>query len=193
MYKLLTIKDKIRVPPVLFDKNKENSVSDAIKEELIGKLTKNKGIFLELVKIEEIGEGTIIPGDGAIYYETIFKVLVYEPEMHELVHGKVKEIVEFGAFVSVGPFDSLVHISQVMDDYVSYSKTGNLQGRESKRSLSVGDKVIARVIAISVKSAENAKIGLTMRQPGLGRIEWIEEERKKAEEEAQKKILKSKE
>jgi len=186
VYKLLTIKDKIRVPPSLFDKKKEESVRNAIKEELIGQLTKNKGVFLELVNIEEIGEGIIIPGDGAIYYETTFKILVYEPEMHEIVHGKVNEIVEFGAFVRISPFDSLVHISQVMDDYVSYSKTGNLLGKESKKSLSVGDKVIARIIAISVKNAENAKIGLTMRQPGLGKIEWIEEERKKAEEERKK-------
>ena len=36
--------------------------------------------------------------------------------------------------------------------------------------------MLARIIAISLKSKETAKIGLTMRQPGMGKMEWIEKE-----------------
>lgn len=44
----------------------------------------------------------------------------------------------------------------------------------------------ARIIGVSVKSRvirEN-KINMTMRQPGLGKFEWIEKEKKKAKEES---------
>ena len=74
-----------------------------------------------------------------------------------------------------------------MDDFVSYSKTGSLQGKESKRSLKVGDNVKARIVAISMKSLQTAKISLTMRQLGLGKSEWLEEEKKKAKKKVEKK------
>jgi len=50
---------------------------------------------------------------------------------------------------------------------------------------------IARIVAISHKGDE-PKIGLTMRQPGLGKIEWITEDAIRKKKEAEK-ILKSEE
>ena len=46
----------------------------------------------------------------------------------------------------------------------------------------------ARIVAISYKG-DSPKIGLTMRQPGLGKLEWIEEEKKK-QKSAEKKAAK---
>ena len=95
--------------------------------------------------------------------------------MQEVVVGKIKDIADFGAFVSIGPIEGMVHISQAMDDYVSFAKDKVLTGKETGRSLKVGDKVRARVIAVSYKDVSNPKIGLTMRQPGLGKLEWEDE------------------
>jgi len=94
----------------------------------------------------------------------------------------VVEIVEFGGFVRLGPIDGLVHVSQVMDDFVGYDKKkGTLYGKESKRVLKEGDRVRARVVSVSVqRGTRGGKIGLTMRQLGLGKLEWIEEARKEA-------------
>ena len=72
----------------------------------------------------------------------------------------------------------MIHISQTMDDFVSFSKDGTLLGKESKRVLKVGDKVRSRIIAISLKNALDPKIGMTMRQPYLGKMDYIEEMRK---------------
>lgn len=64
-------------------------------------------------------------------------------------------------------------------------------GKSSKRSLKSGDTCVARIVAISHKG-ESPKIGLTMRQPGLGKLDWIKEEKAKKEKDA-KKVLKSQE
>jgi len=72
----------------------------------------------------------------------------------------------------------MIHISQTMEDYVSMSKSGTLSGKASKRSLGKGDNCVAKIVAISFKSGE-PKIGLTMRQPGLGKIEWLEQDKAK--------------
>ena len=65
-----------------------------------------------------------------------------------------------------------------MDDYVTFSTSGTLLGKDSKKILKKGDICLARIVALSYKGDE-PKIGLTMRQPGLGKIEWIKEEKKK--------------
>jgi DNA-directed RNA polymerase subunit E' len=77
-----------------------------------------------------------------------------------------------------------------MEDYVSLDKTGTLSGKASKRSLKIGDNCVSRVVAISYKAGE-PKIGLTMRQPGLGKVEWIVEDRKKKQADANKAANKS--
>ena len=121
-------------------------------------------------------------GDGAAYHDVTFTALFFKPELQEIVEGEVIEITEFGAFIRMGPMDGLVHVSQVTDDYINYdAKRGALLGKESKKSLEEGNKVRARIVALSLKgkSSKETKIGLTMRQPGLGRDEWIEQKRKK--------------
>jgi DNA-directed RNA polymerase subunit E' len=181
MYKVFKIKDRIRVPPDLFSSELKQAITQSVKDTYINQLSSTYGLFIALVDVNEIGEGRIIPGDGAIYYETTFDILSYKPELHEIVEGDVSEITEFGAFARIGPIDGLVHVSQVMDDFVSFSKTGSLQGKESKRNLKARDRIRSRVVAVSIKSLQTAKIGLTMRQMGLGKLEWIEEDKKKDE------------
>ncbi|MEK6807561.1 MAG: S1 RNA-binding domain-containing protein, partial [Nanoarchaeota archaeon] len=118
------------------------------------------------------------------------------PELNELVEGEIKDIAKFGAFVDFGPFEGMVHVSQSMDDFVSFSKSKALQGKQSGKVLKVGDKVRARIIAISFKDPKGPKLGLTMRQPYLGKQEWIDELVKgeaKAAKQAEKEVAKAKE
>jgi DNA-directed RNA polymerase subunit E' len=118
-----------------------------------------------------------------VHYPAKFKLLTWQPREQELVEGEVVDITEWGAFVRIGGMDGLVHISQVMDDFVSFDEKGaQLVGRASKRVLKVGDKVRARIISISLK--ESTKVGLTMRQPFLGNIKWLEAAVKDAKKEA---------
>ena len=175
MYKILTITDRVRVDPSNFKDDINDSITVEIMKHYENKLDE-KRFLLSLIEIMNVGEGIIIPGDGAVYYETTFKILAYETVIKEIVEGEVKEITEYGAFIRMGPIEGFVHMSQVMDDYVSFSKTKSLQGKESKKSLNIGDFVRARVIAISMKSLKDAKIGLTMRQVGLGKSEWIKQD-----------------
>lgn len=178
MYKIITVTDRVRVPPEKLGKNVKQSVKEAIADKLEGTIDPKVGVILAVVDVEKIGEGKIVPTDAGVHYQTTFKLLVYKPELQEVVQGEVIDNTEFGAFVRLGPLDGLVHISQLMDDYVSYdNKNAVFLGKESKRTLREGDKVRGRIISISF--TEQQKIGLTMRQPGLGAIQWIEAEKKK--------------
>ena len=178
MYYLVTIKDTVRVPPALMGEEVEEAILQTLRKKYEG-MFGDQGIILAVTRVKNVGAGKIHPGDPGIYYMTEFEALMYRPELKEVVVGEVVEITEFGAFIRIGPVDGLVHISQVTDDFMSYSKDGVLQGKQTRRTLKVGDVVIARIITISQKEVEGARVGLTMRQPGLGKLEWLEEERAK--------------
>ncbi len=181
MFYEVEVRSHVRVPPNLFSEDTKNSIINQLNKQFENFISKELGFVIGVTGVMNIGEGVIIPGDGAAYYDTRFTLLVYKPEMQELVTGRVNEISDFGAFLDIGPCDGMVHISQAMDDYVSYSKSNVLTGKESKRSLKAGDICRARVIAISYKDMNNPKIGLTMRQFGLGKLEWMEQDLKKKE------------
>tara|TARA_Y100000034_G_scaffold135448_1_gene207398 strand:- start:85 stop:684 length:600 start_codon:yes stop_codon:yes gene_type:complete len=187
MFYLTEIEDYVRVEPKLFGLATIEAVEQQLREIYTEYYDKEIGKVVSVIEILEVGEGVIIPGDGAAYYNSRFKLLTWKPEINELVYGTISEIANFGAFMELGVMRGMIHISQTMDDFVSFSKTNLLVGKSSKRSLKKGDLCLARVVAISHKG-ENPKIGLTMRQPGLGKLEWLKEEKVKKEKQAQKEL-----
>jgi DNA-directed RNA polymerase subunit E' len=179
MYEIITLKESVRVPPKFLEESATESVKKALQESVEGVLDKDRGVILCVTDIKDISDGNIIAGDGAVYYDTVFDALVYRPELHEVVDGEVIEVVEFGIFARLGPLDGLVHVSQISDEFMSFSKEGILSGKTGARTMKVGDKVRARIVTLSLKQNSSSKIGLTMKQPGLGKSDWLEEERKK--------------
>lgn len=179
MYKILRLKDTVRIAPQHLGDDVTNAVRIGLIDKLEGQTDKKIGALVAIIDVVEIGEGHILAGDGAIYYDVIFDAVVYKPELQEIIEGSIVEIVEFGAFVGIGPMDGLIHVSQITDEFISYDpKNARLVTKESHRSLSEGDHVRARIVAISINEQEprDSKIGLTMRQHALGKFEWIHED-----------------
>jgi len=191
---MVRIEDTVRIPPKLFAEDMQKVVEDIVHKTFEGKYRKDHGVIVVTDNIEPVGEGIIVHGDGALYQKVRFDALVFMPVLQEVVDGLVCEIVEFGAFCHIGPLDALIHMSQIMNDYIEVDVDNErLIGKETKRVLTVGSKVRARIVAVSMNeiSPRESKIGLTMRQPALGAHEWIEEDRKK-EKEGEKESKKEK-
>ncbi len=187
MYYEMQLKDHIRVPPNLFGEPTKQALIKRIKKKYDGFISSELGIVIDVLDVNEIGEGIIVPGDGASYFDTTFKIITFKPELQETINGKLKDLADFGAFITLGPIEGMIHISQTMDDFVSFGKDKVLMGKESNRSLKLGEKCRARIIAVSYKDITNPKIGLTMRQQGLGKLEWLDEDlnkKQKSKEEA---------
>ena len=188
MYYKTKIEDIVRIPPYRFESPLKEVAIQTLNETYASNLDKKLGLLICVNEIEEIGEGRLIMGDGASYHKVIFNAIFFKPEQHEIFDGEVIDIVEYGAFVRIGPMDGLIHVSQVTDDYISYnSKRGTLIAKESNKTLDEGDLVRARAVSVSIKdestnnmqNTKNSKIPLTMRQTNLGRFEWIEEAKQK--------------
>jgi DNA-directed RNA polymerase subunit E' len=162
-------------------------------------LDRDIGLMIAVIGIDDIGQGRLMPGDGATYHSVAYRVLVFKPLRGELVEGNVVELMDFGAFIRMGPLDGLCHVSQICDDFITQDAKGSsLLGKETGRTLSEGDMVRARVTSISFESGnKSGKLGLTMRQPFLGKIgpdaSWIEDDVKAARGETKKDKKKKKE
>lgn len=182
MFYEVELKGHIRVPPTSFKMDVEDAVLEQLNNKFKDFISKDFGIVIAVSSIVSIGEGIIIPGDGAAYYDTIFKLYTFKPELQEIILGNISQIEDFGAFINLGPIDGMVHIGQTMDDFVSFSKSGVLTGKQSKRTLKIGEDCRARIIAISFKELRSPKIGLTMRQWMLGSLSSIKDDLKKQKE-----------
>ena len=188
MYYRTKIRDTVRIPPYKFESPINEVAIETLNEQYAGRLDKKLGLLICVNDILEIGEGKLIIGDGATYHNVVFEAIFFKPEQHEIFDGEVIDIVDYGAFVRIGPMDGLIHVSQVTDDYITYdAKRGALLAKESNKVLEEGDLVRARAVSVSIKdesnnnieNSRNSKIPLTMRQPNLGRFEWIEEAKQK--------------
>ena len=188
MYYKVTIEDTIRILPERFGEDLNEVVKQIVQETFEGTIRKKHGIIVVADNIEPIGDGIVIHGDGAMYQKVQFEALTFQPEMQEIVDGLVCEIVDFGAFCHIGPIDALIHMSQMMNDYVQIDAESQvITGKEKNLKVQVGDPVRARIVAVSMNeiSARESKIGLTMRQPALGSHLWVPEE--EADEKKEKK------
>jgi DNA-directed RNA polymerase subunit E' len=185
MYYQVRLEDKVRVPPNRLGENLEKVILDVLQEQLEGSIDKEIGIFICVTKVLEVGEGELVPGDGGVYYDVRFEALVLRLALQEVIEGLVVETTSFGAFISLGPIDAMLHVSQISDEYINYDeKNARLNCQESKRFIGVGDSVRARVVTLSLNEREprDSKIGLTMRQAGLGTALWLQEDLEKEKE-----------
>ncbi len=105
------------------------------------------------IDIEDDGTVTIASSDEASMERAMnaIRAIVAEPEVGKIYRGKVRKIVDFGAFVEILPgVDGLVHISQLANHRV----------RRVEDVLKEGDEVMVKVLEID----RNGKIRLSLRE-----------------------------
>ncbi|MEK6902069.1 MAG: DNA-directed RNA polymerase [archaeon] len=174
MYLQAKVRDTIRVPPSKFSGNLNESILNIVRGDFEGMVDGDLGVIVAVTDAKRRGEGKIVPGDASAYFDSEITLLVYKPQVNEAVEGMISEATEFGAFLKTGPLEGLIHVSQIADDFITYdANLPGFVGRDSKRTLKIGDQVTARIVSVSMKNTiPDSKIGLTMRQPGLGKKEW---------------------
>ncbi|MDG6220688.1 MAG: DNA-directed RNA polymerase [Candidatus Thermoplasmatota archaeon] len=183
MYAMKKAEGVVRVPPERLGEDMGEVVKSLAQTQFEGHFDEDKSLVVLAKNIETVGPGRVVHGDGAVYQTVRYDALIFKPAVQEVVQGFVCDVLKFGAFIRFGPLDALVHISQLMDDHVDADVDNKrLIGKESKKDLRINDEVRARIVTISIneRNPRESKIGLTMRQPGLGKIEWLEDEREEA-------------
>lgn len=181
MFALIQATDYVRIPPSKFGKKLEEAVHEELRAKYEGALISIErgdrsrlGIVISIVDAKADPIGVIIPGDGATYHKVVFNTLVFMPFEKEVVEGEVVSVTRAGLYVNLGVIDGFIHINQVSDERVTFdTATGSLLLEESRRNVEKGERVRARVYVVSTMPGKGLRIHMTMRQPGLGKIDWI--------------------
>ena len=189
LFSISTLVDVVRIPPSMFGTVLKKASMNILKEKYESMINPDLGYIIMILDVKVQGIGKMIPGDGGTFHKVEFDALTFYPKLQEIVQGEIVDITDFGAFVRIGPTDALLHLSQVMDDYLkSDVKSGMILASQSGRTLKVGSTLRARITAVSLgKASTMGKIGITCRQPFLGADEWIAEEIKKSDSEKESK------
>ena len=183
LFSVSTLVDIVRIPPNLFGTGLKKAAESILKNKYESMITAELGYIIMVMDAKVESMGKMIPGDGGTFHRVEFQALTFYPKIQEIVQGELVDITDFGAFVRIGPTDALLHLSQVMDDYLkSDVAAGVIIANQSGRTLKIKSTIRARIRAVSLgKAASMGKIGITCRQPFLGAEEWIEEEIKKSD------------
>lgn len=181
MYRLYKVRDVVRIPPNLFGMELQEAALRVLTEKYVGSVDSEMGIIIAVFNVEVEEEGQLLPGDGATYHTVTYEILAFKPSVREIVEGTVINATQYGAWINIGPVEGLVHVSQMMDEHVRFDPQRKaFIGENSKRVLELGDTVRARVVSLSLTPlGGKPRIQLTMRQPYLGKLEWIEKQREK--------------
>jgi DNA-directed RNA polymerase subunit E' len=182
LFSISTLQDVVRIPPSLFGNTLKKAAVNILKSKYESMINADLGYIIMIMDAKVEPMGKMIAGDGGTYHKVEFDALTFYPKLQEIVQGELVDITDFGAFVRIGPTDALLHLSQVMDDYLkSDVQAGIILANQSGRTLKVGSTIRTRITAVSLgKAASMGKIGITCRQPFLGADEWIAEEIKKS-------------
>ena len=180
MFSLSTLEDIVRIPPNLFGSSLNKAAIDILKSKYESMVKADLGYIIMILNADVEPMGKVIAGNGGTFHRVTFDALTFYPKLQEIVNGEIVDITEFGAFVRIGPTDALLHLSQVMDDYLKCDvASGMILANQSGRTLKVGSTIRTRITAVSLgKAATMGKIGITCRQPFLGAPDWIKEELK---------------
>ncbi len=112
---------------------------------IIQKIQEDTGATIVLEEVDGKGVVDIISNDKAASDAAIerIKQITYTPEIGDVINGKVKSIVAFGAFVEIAPGkDGLVHISEL-----EWRKVENVED-----ILKEGDACEVKIIGIDPKT-----------------------------------------
>jgi len=178
MFNLITLRDTIRINPANFGEPLHEAAYMELRSKYEGLVDEELGYIISVINLNVNPVGRIIAGDGGTHHPVTFEILTFFPQMQEVIEGQVVEVADFGTFLRIGPVDALLHVSQLMDDFISYDeRQGVLLGRESGRTISRGDVFRVRIVAVSFpRGRSSGKIGVTARQPMLGKLDWIQQE-----------------
>ena len=117
---------------------------------VIRKIIQDTGVTID---VEDDGTVQVASNDGAALQKAvdIIKGIVEEPEVGKVYRGKIKRIMNFGAFCEILPGkEGLIHVSELSDKYV----------KNVEDAVKIGDEVVVKVIEID----ELKRVNLSRKQ-----------------------------
>src|SRR5438445_1552561 len=119
MFRIVTVEDVVRIPPQKFGDPIDDVAKEQIKLKYENYVDEELGYVILVTGVDVENTGKILPGDGSTHHRAVFKLLAFFPELHEVVEEETVEVTDFDAFVTIGPEDALLDVSENVDDFIT--------------------------------------------------------------------------
>ncbi|KAF5340999.1 hypothetical protein D9611_006094 [Ephemerocybe angulata] len=107
MFCLSVIKDKIPIHPQHFSIPAEETITAELNKKYANRVLHDVGLCICVFDLSKVGEGKVRYGDGFLWYEVTFRMVVFRPFESEVVVSKVKSSDEDGIRLTMGFFDDM--------------------------------------------------------------------------------------
>lgn len=87
MYILAEMKDVVHVKPWYFDQDLLNVIEDELNKKFANKIIYQLGLCVALFDIKEIGNSSVLPGDGSSHTKVSFRYVIFRPFIDEILVG----------------------------------------------------------------------------------------------------------
>lgn len=152
MFILAKFKDIIRVPASSLGEPIEKVLSDELNSRFANKVVLDVGLVICLHDIVEIGESYIYCGDGAIHTRCTYRMVVFRPQVGEVIVGTLKSSSKEGLIISLGFFDSIVIPPEQLNEPSQFNETDQTwtwnyedDGQTHTLALEIGEQLRFRV------------------------------------------------
>lgn len=90
MFVLSVLEDDVRVLPSDLTKAPLDAVTDVLQSRFLDKVIPDLGLVITVYDVTSIEGGFVYPNDGAAYFKTVFRLVIFRPFLGEVLVGKLK-------------------------------------------------------------------------------------------------------
>lgn len=174
VFELFTIRDTVYIPPKDFSTSFSEGIMSAIVRKYEGQHQEECGFVVALHDVVGAGEPTLMPGLGGVHVKCTFRLVVFRPEVGEIMHGIVQTSdKQQGLSVSLGDFFPAVNIPvdglQPGTEFDEQERCFAWLWDGHPLYMDPGEPIRFRVTKFDEKTSD---IVGTIRQDGLGLVSW---------------------
>lgn len=152
MFILKKIRNIIKSDPKYLGQPIEQVLAKEINRQVANKVVLNVGLVICLHDIVEIGESFIFCGDGSIHTRCVYRIIVFRPQIGEILVGSLRSSSKEGLIISLVFFDSIVIPPHQLNEPSNFNEvdqtwTWNYEddGQTHVLRLEIGEQVRFRV------------------------------------------------
>ncbi|KDO30114.1 hypothetical protein SPRG_05306 [Saprolegnia parasitica CBS 223.65] len=126
MFVLCRIADVIQIAPELFGTDYSSVLTEEIDRKYANKVIADVGLCITLYDFIEIGDAYIHPSDGTSHTEVVFRMVVFQPFIGEVLKGKIISCTEEHIRVSMDFVQDIIIPSYAMQTPSFFDKNERL-------------------------------------------------------------------
>lgn len=103
MFFLKRLEHPIPLHPSYFGPSLAEFIERKLRDDVEGTCSGQHGYIVKVLRINSIGEGVVLPGEGLAQFNSVYQALVLRPFKGQVVDAVVSNVNKLGFFAQMGP------------------------------------------------------------------------------------------